>query len=325
MIKSINKEQFKDLAKSISADYDLYLPKKNQGGVFVFSKVSNLNTNFNFEFPTTMIPPTSFLLPFEDRLFKIKGNDYKEIKDNSRPIALIGVKDFDLEAINRLLKIFSQDKKLLANRNRLLLIGIDSDYLDEFDQALLNDNIEGYDLKLSSSPNNQWYISSDSEKGDRILATSNLEDARPKFGRKRTGNKLLNLEKIKWAVEKTRGGKVWQKWAKICLGCSNCTYLCPICFCYSIDDKVDIDGGVTRTRTRSSCFNYSFDKMSGNNNPKPDFVDRFYHFYYHKFVAMPEQYGFSGCVNCGRCLKYCPVDINFRTVLSEAIKEAENG
>jgi len=334
MIKRLEKKELVEFFNKIRSDYPIYLPKETMEGHFSFKKAVDIDFNhIDLEGPATMTPPTTFLIPYQEDILKYNQQSFKEV-DGKETLALVDVKKYDLEAINQLKKIFKDDKFFAKNADNLILITSDVDHQSLFSRAMMNKEIEGFDLKISMI-GSDYQLESGSVLGDKLLGDYLSIIVKQKeviFRDKKSKTKepILSLDKIKWAIEKTRPdkndrnkGKVWQKWSKVCLGCGNCSYVCPMCFCYRLEDRVDFNGQVTRQRRQSSCFLYSFDKMASG-NPKERFVDRFYHWYYHKFVAMPEQYGFSGCVNCGRCIKYCPVEINFRNVINEAIEEAEN-
>jgi Fe-S oxidoreductase len=38
---------------------------------------------------------------------------------------------------------------------------------------------------------------------------------------------------------------------------------------------------------------------------------------------MPREYGFSGCVDCNRCVIYCPAKINYRKVIERVRRDYE--
>jgi sulfhydrogenase subunit beta (sulfur reductase) len=48
----------------------------------------------------------------------------------------------------------------------------------------------------------------------------------------------------------------WDDVAKRCLSCTNCTMVCPTCFCHGIEEVPDLDGQrAERVRLWDSCFN----------------------------------------------------------------------
>jgi len=109
------------------------------------------------------------------------------------------------------------------------------------------------------------------------------------------------------------------KWAEIadrCLACTNCTMVCPTCFCTSVSLASDLDGRETvMTRQWDSCFSAGFAKVAGGNF-RPRRQDRYRQWLTHKFATWHDQFGTSGCVGCGRCITWCPVGIDVRQELA---------
>jgi NAD(P)H-flavin reductase/NAD-dependent dihydropyrimidine dehydrogenase PreA subunit len=108
----------------------------------------------------------------------------------------------------------------------------------------------------------------------------------------------------------------WAEVADRCLACSNCTMVCPTCFCTSVGLDSDLDGVTTRTERRwDSCFTGDFARVAGGNF-RPRRQDRYRQWLTHKFATWVDQFGTSGCVGCGRCITWCPVGIDVREELA---------
>jgi NAD(P)H-flavin reductase/Fe-S-cluster-containing hydrogenase component 2 len=108
----------------------------------------------------------------------------------------------------------------------------------------------------------------------------------------------------------------WQQIAERCLACTNCTLVCPTCFCTSVTQRSDLDGQVASTeRSWDSCFTLDFARIAGGNF-RPRVADRYRQWLTHKFGTWPAQFGTSGCVGCGRCIAWCPVGIDVREELA---------
>ena len=35
--------------------------------------------------------------------------------------------------------------------------------------------------------------------------------------------------------------EVWKKWGDKCLSCGSCAMVCPTCYCYGVNEQIDID------------------------------------------------------------------------------------
>ncbi len=107
----------------------------------------------------------------------------------------------------------------------------------------------------------------------------------------------------------------WASIAERCLSCTNCTLVCPTCFCSSVTQRSDLDGEVsTSERIWDSCFTAGFAKVAGGSfRSRPR--DRYRQWLTHKFATWVDQFGMFGCVGCGRCIAWCPVGIDIRAEL----------
>ena len=57
---------------------------------------------------------------------------------------------------------------------------------------------------------------------------------------------------------------MWDDIAERCLSCTNCTLVCPTCFCSTVEDATDLEGAATRERRWDACFNREFTYLHGN-------------------------------------------------------------
>jgi sulfhydrogenase subunit beta (sulfur reductase) len=112
----------------------------------------------------------------------------------------------------------------------------------------------------------------------------------------------------------------WDDVATRCLSCSNCTMVCPTCFCASVNEVSDLQGDhVERERVWDSCFQLEFSYMSGG-VVRDQIRSRYRQWLTHKLATWIDQFGTSGCVGCGRCITWCPVGIDLTAEVA-AIRE----
>jgi ferredoxin len=113
----------------------------------------------------------------------------------------------------------------------------------------------------------------------------------------------------------------WDDVADRCLSCTNCTLVCPTCFCTSIEDSSDLAGRESaRTRRWDSCFTLDFSYVHGG-SVRSSTRSRYRQWMTHKLATWYDQFGSSGCVGCGRCITWCPVGIDI-TEEVRAIRES---
>jgi formate hydrogenlyase subunit 6/NADH:ubiquinone oxidoreductase subunit I len=114
----------------------------------------------------------------------------------------------------------------------------------------------------------------------------------------------------------------WDDVAGRCLACTNCTLVCPTCFCFSVHDVTDLSADhAERVRTWDSCFDPDFARVHGGNY-RPTVRGRYRQWLTHKFASWYDQFGVSGCVGCGRCITWCPVGIDVTEEIT-AIRAAD--
>lgn len=114
----------------------------------------------------------------------------------------------------------------------------------------------------------------------------------------------------------------WNEVAGRCLSCTNCTMVCPTCFCSSVEEVTDLSADyVSRERKWDSCFNIDFSYLSGG-PVRSQIRSRYRQWLTHKLASWIDQFGTSGCVGCGRCITWCPVGIDLTEEVA-AIREGQ--
>ncbi len=135
-------------------------------------------------------------------------------------------------------------------------------------------------------------------------------------------SKHLNTDRIRDLLLNNLDHSRWENVAERCLSCTNCTMVCPTCFCASVDEVSDLEGQhVQRERKWDSCFNLEFSYLGGG-QVRNQIRSRYRQWLTHKLASWIDQFGRSGCVGCGRCITWCPVGIDLTEEVA-AIREKQ--
>lgn len=105
----------------------------------------------------------------------------------------------------------------------------------------------------------------------------------------------------------------WEEYARGCLGCGACAFLCPTCHCFDIVDEGDARGG-SRCKNWDACGFALFTQHTSGHNPRSTQPARYRQRALHKFRYLPERLEVTGCVGCGRCVASCPVNMDIYEV-----------
>ena len=153
-------------------------------------------------------------------------------------------------------------------------------------------------------------------RADRDAADAVAERAAGRMGRS------LDTTGLKDLLYDGADSPMWDEVATRCLACSNCTMVCPTCFCTDIVDVTDLTGDeVGRERIWDSCFDLRHSYLHGG-SVRRSTASRYRQWMTHKLASWIDQFGTSGCVGCGRCITWCPVGIDL-TAQVAALREEE--
>ncbi len=162
-------------------------------------------------------------------------------------------------------------------------------------------------------------------KGEELLSGAPLEDADPSD--EETAEQLERqavaavgegptLEGMPEALSGMLDHAMWDRLDYQCLGCAVCTYSCPTCYCFDMQDEGPPSHG-QRVRNWDSCMFPLYTKETSGHNPRSSGRERWRQRLNHKFNYHLAAYGLPSCVGCGRCVTKCPVNIDLRSLLRE--------
>jgi len=257
----------------------------------------------------------------EQRGFKVS-----ETAPTSPRLAFIGVRACDLAALAVQDRIFIHDKfrdtHYAARRKNILLVAVNCTHSSPtcFCVSMKTgpEAAAGFDLSMTEM-DDCFVMRSGSAAGETIvakmrLAAATAEDvaaARARIDECAAGmQRRMDTSDLPRLLYEEAENPRWKDVAARCLSCTNCTMVCPTCFCHSVIDVQELDGNMSRrVRQWDSCFSLEHAHIHGMNF-RPRIHDRYRQWLTHKLASWIDQFGTSGCVGCGRCITWCPVGID---------------
>jgi len=270
-----------------------------------------------------VLPVKQYFLPPQEEIFNFnKKNQRLTALTDQKNLVIICYYLDQLEAITQLDEIMKKpqpDFFYWQKREKTTLVGL----IDESVKAA-----PGGDIILEKINHRQYQVLILTDNGKQISKNEFFKEiANPEIrkypaeenpGKKMLLDSELLAEVVTWSVNH----KIWDELAERCLGCGICTYVCPLCHCFSIEDRVSLTGTeCSRCRQWDTCTLPGFAKIAGGHNFHKTIKERYYNWFYHKFVRAYKEYGKAQCVACGQCKKYCPAGIEIGEVLKEIIRD----
>ncbi len=275
-----------------------------------------------------------YLFPPKELLWHAEVVDgslrFVENKPDPPKYAFVGVRACDLAAIAIQDKVFAStdyvDPSYSRARDRVFAVGVNCMVAGGTCFCVSMGTgpkcTTGFDLVLTEmidTRGHRFLIESATETGSAVLAeipTSDasdvdialadaiVSDTAAAMGRSMDNSDVKELLARSWEHPR------WEDVAKRCLACTNCTLVCPTCFCSTTEDATDLASGqASRTRRWDSCFSLDFTALHGR-PVRESTSARYRQWMTHKLSTWYDQFGSSGCVGCGRCITWCPVGID---------------
>ena len=327
----------KDLPKFINGlvkEYDFFAPVKKEEGI-VFSKIGKPDEIF-LSYSNTKKSVKEFFLPQSEKLFgfvkKKNSNEITDLKEKKRRSLLFGVRPCDGKAIAMLDKVFLEnipDSYYKNKRENTLVIGMacNASLQTCFCTSVKGGpfSIEGLDALFVELKEKYLIIPVTKQCEELFMHLSNAsqEDIKEAGKLKKNAEKKLKpvfeIKDIKEKLDRAFDNPIWEEIHQKCIKCGICTYLCPACYCFDVQDETIGEKGC-RVRNWDSCMFPKFTLHASGHNPRPTQKERWRQRIMHKFNYLRENTGMYGCVGCGRCAEYCPVNLDIRKVLKDILE-----
>ncbi|MCF7807655.1 MAG: 4Fe-4S dicluster domain-containing protein [Candidatus Marinimicrobia bacterium] len=286
------------------------------------------------EYNRTLLPLKKCFLPPTEKLmdFSLKDMSYKPTEVPIKPAVYFGIHSYEMQSILRLdhsMLSGKAESNYFNRRKKSRFIGVSfspDEYHFSESVGISIEEMEGFDLYLNKvSDDYQLYIISDKGK-DLLKGFDKLIQAEPIHVEGREFNKKIryHYNRLPRVFQYAYHSKVWAEVAERCVGCGSCNLTCPTCFCFDVNDQVEVtaeDG--MRRRSWDSCMLSTFAEVAGGENFREHTLNRTRHRLYRKFKYITDEEGLPWCVGCGRCTAFCPADISMVDIINDLIREDE--
>ncbi len=314
---------------------------RNGAPLFAFEQVADFS-KLDLGYTTTRLPAKRYFLPFREDLatFKIAGGDWTKDIDYhiDRPYVFFGLHACDINALNKLDKVLMGSVYPMpyyaAKRKNMFIIGIDCKPQPFcFCRSMGADTVlHGFDLFLTDMGDKYFveilsaeaYEISKELKTETPKESDHLQYMRTVAEKNKKFTARVDTTDLTKILDMEFQSPVWKQWGDKCLGCGTCANVCPTCYCYGVEETVDVGLRKARkTKSLYSCNIVDFAEVAGGHNFRPERSSRLKYRYYHKHRGFVEAYEESLCVGCGRCGEACLAGITVPEVIASVRGEEQ--
>lgn len=354
----LEKDRLIEVFERLKGDYTVIAPKIEKGAILYqrvsafedlpfgyrdhqkpgYYRIEKIDTEKFFTYTHPVNSLKNFLHPPELTLMRIKKGDKRVRFSYDIPrerYAFFDVRACDLKALRILDGVFIEknnfpDPYYRSLRENIFVVAVNCTYATDvcFCATLSSgpEVKEGFDICLTEIRDG-FVVEVGSKKGMELLKDMHLKEANKeqiKEKERRVANLKVREEKLpedlRDRLYEAMEHPFWDQVAKRCLACTNCTQVCPTCFCFDVLEINDMDlKKSVRMRVWDSCFNPSFATVH-KFNIRESIMSRYRQWLMHKFAYWVDQFDTLGCVGCGRCITWCPVGIDVLESVKELLK-----
>ena len=221
-----------------------------------------------------------------------------------------------------------KDEYWFQRRNESVIVTIACTKADDFCMCtslkMAPDSSKGSDILLRPLAGNKgWQVEELTDRGREAFRTiaDLLQESTDTAAPSAVVEKKFDLDAcVAWLQNPEHfESRFWKEISMRCIGCASCTYLCPTCHCFDIQDEGDTYTGIRR-KNWDSCSFALFTMHTSGHNPRSTQSARWRQRIMHKFNYFPGKFSVNSCSGCGRCSRQCPVDMGITETLQEISK-----
>ena len=337
--KVITKNEFKKFVDGLIEQNQTFGPKQvderaDGSAIYQFKEVKSYD-DMDLDYTVTYSSVKNFFLPFKEKLAKynlVETEWDQEIQYTVHPRVIVGMRACDINALRKLdevmLKSAYPNPYYSARRRNTVIIGLDHEPLDDcFCRSVGADVVfKGFDLFLTDI-GEKYFVAIGSDTGYRIVDSFGGEEVTEsdqddfKTVKKHIESKFrtqIDVTIVPELMDLEFESEVWDKWGDKCMSCGSCAMVCPTCYCYGVEENVDLAfKQATKQRFLYSCNLVDFAMVAGDHNFRPEPHIRLKYRYYHQFRGFVEAFNQSLCVGCNRCGAACLAGISPKAVIDD--------
>ncbi len=341
MEKVLEKQSLRDWVAQLGS-YDVYMPALVDEN-WSYQAVDGPR-DIDGDFTKSLHSPKSIVFPQREVLFTFDHDKdgqpvIEEVLPDPKPFVVFGVRPCDAKGLTLTDLVFTKEHKdpyYCARRDRGVFIGLACNAPPTLSCFCLSvdgspHGEDGLDILMTELADG-YYVKALTDKGREIakLAGSLLKapadkdkKALMKTRAKAEKHQYRPIDGLKGVADKLRtmfGTPFWDGNSKACIQCGICTFLCPTCHCFDMNDEITGSAPFKgeRVRTWDTCQFPDFTMHSSGHNPRPGNAARLRQRIGHKFQYFFENHGVHQCTGCGRCVAECPVGIDIVAVVNGA-------
>lgn len=264
------------------------------------------------------------LLPVTQTLFYFTEDNWTEPRISEKKILLF-VRSCDIHAIKRLDDIYLRNGcedpyyKVFRDKVRFALLECRSGFANCFCVSMAANVTTDYDLFVRLDGSTVFVGTNNPEF---CLPEEQAAAVEPQF----VQTNAVKVEiPAKLQLPEVAAAPLWQEYSSRCLGCGRCSFVCPTCSCFSMQDIFykDNDKAGERRRVWASCMVDGYTDMAGGHGFRKSKGNRMRFRVMHKIGDYKQRFGYTMCVGCGRCDDTCPEYISIANCINKLAQTAE--
>lgn len=327
----LSKEKANEIFHQWSEKYDIFAPVVKEGegcfsdtDIIRYEKVSCLdeiewNKKSDYSFKEILLAINETLFYFtEDQTIVPKGPE-KEI--------LIFLRSCDLHAVKRLDEVYLKNGfedfyyARVRKRAKFVLMGCESTCQSGFCVSMGTNKSDNYDAYIKVTDDAVTMDLKWDELKAAVEPQAEAADVTPDYVTENKEKVTLpkNLSNESFTKE------IWKEYGERCIKCGRCTFVCPTCTCFTMQDIFYKDNAKVGERRRvwASCQIDGYTEMAGGHGFRKNQGDRMRFKVMHKIYDYEKRFGYPMCVGCGRCDDVCPEYISYSNCVNRLAKEEQ--